>query len=149
MPEVTVERLKLSPCAQGFAATVLVKQISVEVKLPIDVWLPEGASDRVIAHEDGHINICKHFYKDAQIAASECANSQLGRSYEGKGKDENEATERAIETVSSELVACYHRKVIEPANRASASYDRLTNHGQNSTPIAEAISKAIQEANED
>jgi hypothetical protein len=148
VPEVIVERKKLEPRSPGFAATVLVQNVSVDVKLPIDVWLPEGASERVAAHEEGHISICKHFYKYADTVANQCANEVLGHVFEGAGKDENEATQRAMEAASSALVACYHRKIIEPANRASAAYDRLTSHGQNSAPIDEAINKAIRESSE-
>jgi hypothetical protein len=146
IPEITVQRTQLKPNAQGFEATVLVKSISVELALPIEMWVPEGVSDRVVAHEEGHIRICKHFYADAQNVALECANSAIGHTYEGVGKDANEATERAIEFASSELCACYQRKIIEPTNRASATYDSLTNHGQNSTDITEAVDKAIDSA---
>lgn len=145
-PEITVERKKLEPSTQGLQATVLVKRISVELALPIEMWVPEGVSDRVIAHEDGHIRICKHFYSDAENVARECANSTIGHTYEGAGKDENEAIQGAIEIATGELCTCYQRKIIEPTNRASATYDRLTSHGQNSTPIGEAVDKAIQEA---
>ena len=145
-PEVTVERRKLLPNAHGFQATVLVKSISVELALPIEVWVPEGVSDRVIAHEEGHIRICKHFYRDAREVARECASATIGHTYEGVGKDENEAIQQAIELATGELCTCYQRKIIEPTNRASATYDRLTSHGQNSTPIGEAVEKAIASA---
>lgn len=145
-PEVTVERKKSVPNAQGFQATVLVKSISVELALPIEMWVPEGVSERVIAHEEGHIRICKHFYSDAENVARECADFTIGHAYEGVGKDENEAIQRAIELATSELCTCYQRKIIEPTNRASATYDRLTSHGQNSMPIGEAVEKAIDSA---
>lgn len=145
-PEVTVERSKLEKNAQGFQATVLVKSISVELALPIEMWVPEAVAERVIAHEEGHIRICKHFYSVAENVARECAMSTIGHTYDGVGKDETEATQRAIEFASSELCTCYQRKIIEPTNRASAIYDRLTSHGQNSTPIGEAVEKAIASA---
>ena len=145
-PEVTVEKKELEPNAQGFHVTVLVKSISVELALPIEMWVPEGVSERVIAHEEGHIRICKHFYSDAHNVARECANSTIGHTYDGVGKDENEAIQRAIELATGELCTCYQRKVIEPTNRASATYDRLTSHGQNSMPIGEAVDKAIDSA---
>ena len=146
VPEITVDRKKLETNAQGFQATVIVKSISVELSLPIEMWVPEGVSERVIAHEEGHIRICKHFYADAEKVALECAKSTIGHTFEGAGKDENEATQRAIEFAGSELCACYQRKIIAPTNRASATYDRLTSHGQNSTPIEEAVDKAIDSA---
>ncbi len=146
IPEVTVERKKLEPNMQGFQATVLVKRVVVELALPIEMWVPEGVSERVLAHEEGHIRICKHFYSDAENVARECANSTIGHTYEGVGKDENEAIQRAIELATGELCTCYQRKIIEPTNRASATYDRLTSHGQNSTPIGEAVGKAIDSA---
>ena len=50
IPEITVERKEVKPNKQGLSATVMVKTVSIELKLPIEMWLPASAAERVIAH---------------------------------------------------------------------------------------------------
>ncbi len=139
VPEIQVRRTRLERNGEEFIALVKVEKVKIDLALPIDVWLPESASEKVIAHEEGHIALCKHFYKDAGFSARQAANALLGREFSGHGKSESECTKNAIEAASAVLSEAYQERIVLPAHRASATYDELTAHGQNSMSEAEAI----------
>lgn len=52
---------------------VRVQKVKIDRSLPIDLWLPESASQRVVAREEGHVSICRHFYALAGQHARDCA----------------------------------------------------------------------------
>ncbi|MBA3993964.1 MAG: hypothetical protein C0469_10590, partial [Cyanobacteria bacterium DS2.3.42] len=114
VPEVQVKNNKLERRGNEFVASVKVERVKIDLALPIDMWLPESASEKVIAHEEGHIAICKHFYKDADYAAREHANALLGRVFSGHGQDESECVRNAMEAISTVLSEAYQKRVIQP-----------------------------------
>lgn len=147
VPEIQVLKTKLEQNKDDMVATVRVKNVKIELALPIDMWLPESASEKVIAHENGHIEICKHFYKNADLVAHKSASAICDREFSGRGEDESACVRSAIEAASSILSNDYQTKIVLPAHRASAIYDKLTMHGQNSMETARAIEQSIKEAN--
>jgi len=146
IPEIQGTSTGMERRGNEFVASMKVDRVKIDLALPIDVWLPESASEKVIAHEEGHISICKHFYKDADYAARELANELLGREFSGHGQNENECLRNATDAISTALSEAYQKKIIQPANRVSASYDKLTDHGQNSLPEKTAIELSIKAA---
>ncbi|MCC7529633.1 MAG: hypothetical protein IT342_14000 [Candidatus Melainabacteria bacterium] len=145
-PIVAVTRTKGIKDANWYSSTVKVKHVTIEVALPFDMWLPENPPDQVVEHEDGHVRICKHYYRDAAHLARKCALHILGREFTGEAKDEKTAEKVAIDAAGGELYACYQEKVVNPATRASEAYDKLTARGANQMPAPEAVEKAISEA---
>lgn len=146
IPEIQVTQTRLERNGDEFIAGVRVERVKIELALPIDVWLPESASKKVTAHEEGHIALCKHFYKDAGLAARQSAINLCDKEFSGHGKSESECTKNAIAAASSILSKGYQERVVLPTHRASAIYDELTAHGQNSLPEAKAIELSIKAA---
>lgn len=143
VPEIRVQRVNLQQKAGEYISTFRVKKVEIALSLPIRVWLPESASQKVIDHEDGHVAICKHFYKDAEKQARSAAEKIIGCEFSGVGKSENESMQKGMEAASFALVKPYQDSVIQPANRASALYDALTMHGQASVAPEAAVKEAI------
>lgn len=145
-PIVAVTKTKGIKDANWYSSTVKVKQVTIEVALPFDMWLPPNPSDQVVEHLDGHERICKHYYRHAAHLARKCALHVLGREFTGEAKDEKAAEKLAVDAAGAELHACYQEKIVNPATRASEAYDKLTAPGANQLPVSEAIDKAISEA---
>jgi hypothetical protein len=145
-PIVAVTKTKGIKDANWYSSTVKVKHVTVEVSLPFDMWLPEDPADQVVEHEDGHVRICKHYYRDAAHLARKCALHVLGREFTGEAKDEKTAEKLAINAAGGELYACYQEKIVNPATRASEAYDKLTAKGADQLSVSDAIEKAISEA---
>lgn len=146
VPEIGIERTKLQKKDSKFTTEVCVKKVRIDLRLPIRVWLPESASPKVIAHENGHVAICRHFYEDAENQAYIASKAILETKFSGCGETESESMQKALEAASLKLVAPFRNAVILPANRASAIYDDLTNHGQADMPVETAVKRAISEA---
>lgn len=146
VPEIGVERTSLKKKANEFESVVRVKQVAIALALPIHMWLPASATAKVIAHENGHIAICKHFYLDAESCARTAAEGIVNREFSGVGATEGESMSNALESASSALTAPFRDSVILPANRASSIYDKLTRHGQADTKVEEAVRAAIAQA---
>lgn len=146
VPEIVVKKTKLEKTENQFTSFVCVKKVKIDLRLPVQVWLPESASAKVIAHEDGHVAICRHYYDQAEAQAYRAAQGILERTFSGTGESERESMQKALEAASVALVTPYQNAVVLPANRASAIYDKLTNHGQASVAAQRAVKQAIDEA---
>lgn len=146
VPTLAVEKTKMIKEEHWYSVTAKVKQITVEVSVPFDMWLPENASASVIAHEDGHIRICRHFFRDAAHQARKCALHVLGREFTGEAKDEEAAMKLAMDAAGKEMRHCYREKIVDPAARASAIYDKLMSDDSKKMTVDAAIEKAIADA---
>lgn len=146
VPTIAVEKTKMIKQDDWFAVTVKVKHVTVETALPFDMWLPDHASDDLVTHEDGHVRICKYYYRDAARQARKCGLHVLGRDFVGEAKDEDTAIKLAINAASKEMTECYRGTIVEPAARASAAYDKLMADKSTKLSVDRAIEKAIADA---
>ena len=52
------------------SATVTISQVKVALELKITIWVPNGAMQHVVEHEEGHRQISEQYYRVAgQVAA--------------------------------------------------------------------------------
>ena len=146
VPQIRVQRVKLIKQDRLFTSLVKVRKIELDLSLLVKIWLPESASKRVIEHEDGHVEICKHFYLDAEKQAYKAAEGVIDREFVGSADTENESMEKALESASTALAKPFRNAVILPTSQASSVYDALTQHGQAKIPVAEAVREALAQA---
>lgn len=146
IPEIGFERTSLKEHGNEFVSVVLVKKVEITLALPIQIWLPASATEKVIAHEGGHVEICRHFYSSAEKCARAAAETIVNREFSGCGATESESMRIAVESAGAALATPYRNSVILPANRASSIYDELTKHGQADTPVNVAVKEAIEQA---
>lgn len=145
-PVIAVTKVKAIKEAHWYSTTVKVKCVTAQMSLPFNIWAPKDPSDEFVAHQDGHVRICRLFYRDAAHQARKCALHVIGREYTGEAKDEATAEKLAIHAVAEEITRCYRERIVEPATRASEAYDKLTAKGPNQMSVPDAIEKAIAEA---
>src|SRR5207248_8362230 len=72
-------------------ATLTVTSVRVTLQLKINVWVPEGATQHVIEHEQGHRQISEHYYGTADKVAEEIAAKYLGKQISVDTADPNAA----------------------------------------------------------
>jgi hypothetical protein len=63
-------------------ATVTITQIKVTLQLNINIWVPTGATQHVIEHEDGHRQISEYYYQTAGKLAGRIAAAYMGKQVE-------------------------------------------------------------------
>jgi hypothetical protein len=134
-----------------WTGNVRTQQMAMQLSLKIDVWTPEGMSEKAKAHLDGHRQIVEEIYKTADKTAAKIGQTYVGRGGKGTGDSPDAAYKDALKTLMEALAAEYMAATEVRAGRVQEIYDELTDHGAKETPkIADAIKQAMaQQAKEE
>jgi len=124
-------------------ATVTVTQVKVTLQLKITIWVPNGATQHVIEHEQGHRQISEHYYQFADKVAAEIAAPYIGRQISISGSDLNAEFHNALLQLSKQITAEYNNKLTP--GPAQQRYDDLTDHNRNDRDANAAAAQAIKE----
>jgi hypothetical protein len=124
-------------------ATVTVTQVKIALQLRINIWVPQGAAQHVIDHEQGHREISEHYYQNSDQVARQIAASYLGRQVVISGSDLNAEFSKALLKMSSDITAEYNDKLTP--GPAQQRYDDLTDHSRNYVPAKDAVAQALKE----
>ena len=125
-PEIGWELVKRERSSEGENVVIKIKSAKLTLKLDITMWLPEKASQDVIAHEKGHAAICLDAYKQAEKVAQDAANSMIGQKVEAHGPDYESTLKSALTNVYQDLARKYREETLDKANVTSAFYDKIT-----------------------
>jgi hypothetical protein len=125
--------------------TAQVKHVSVTLTLEDTMFLPRHSTERLNAHEDGHLRINERVYREgAEAAARTAAKTMMSQTWRGSGVDEDSAGKDATDKAVKALCDQYLRATADRALRIGQTYDELTNHGKRMRPTeGEAIEKAF------
>jgi hypothetical protein len=123
-------------------ATVTITQVKVTLQLNIDIWVPTGATQRIIEHEEGHRQISEFYYQTADKLAEKIAATYLGKRIEIAGTDLNAESSNMLQQMAREVTAEYNRE-LNPGP-TQLLYDDITDHGRNDVPVQDAIAHAIK-----
>jgi len=124
-------------------ATVTVTQVKVTLQLKITIWIPNGSTQHVIEHEQGHRQISEHYYQFADKVAAEIAAPYIGRQIVISGSDLNAEFRNALLQLSKQITAEYNDKLTP--GRAQQLYEDLTDHSRNDRDANDAAAQAIKE----
>lgn len=123
-------------------AMVTVTRINMTLQLNIAIWLPAGASQHVIEHENGHRQISEAYYQTADELARGIASRNMGRQVEISGEDLSGEADKALQQLAAEITDEFRRDLNpEPAQLL---YESITNHGRNEVVAKEAAAHAIK-----
>jgi hypothetical protein len=125
-------------------ATVTITQVKVTLQLKVTIWVPDGATQHVVDHEEGHRQISEHYYQFADKLVADIAAPYIGRRIAISGSDLNAEFRNALLQLSKDITAEYNNKLNpDPTQRR---YDDLTDHSRNERDSKEAAAQAIKEA---
>lgn len=128
----------------GAHALLTITGVNVTLEARVTIWLPAGASDHVIEHEQGHRQISEYYYKTADQLARRIAETYAGREVPITGNDLDSEASSTLGRLAKEFTAEYDRQLNpDPAQQL---YDTLTDHSRNQTPVNDAIALAIKDA---
>jgi hypothetical protein len=60
-------------------ATLTVTQVKMTLQLNVTIWVPAGATQHVLEHEDGHRHISEFYYQTADQIAARIASAYMGK----------------------------------------------------------------------
>jgi hypothetical protein len=123
-------------------AIVTVTRVQMTLQLRINIWVPQGVSQKVMDHEEGHRQISEHFFQDANRIAERIASGYVGKQVPVSGTDLGAEINKALQNLSAEITAEYSRRVSpEPAQQR---FDDLTDHARNDLSATDAILEALK-----
>ena len=125
-------------------AIVTVTRVQMTLQLRINIWVPQGVSQKVMDHEEGHREISEHYYQNADRIADRIASGYVGQQVPVSGADLGAEINKVLQNLSAEITAEYSRKVSpEPAQQR---FDDLTDHARNDLPATDAVLEALKGA---
>jgi hypothetical protein len=124
-------------------ATVTVTAVKVQLKLNIDVWVPTGASQRVIDHEQGHREIAEYYYRDADKLAERISTGYIGKQFAVSGVDLDAEVQKLLQKLSGEITAEYNDQLNPDV--AQQRYDDITDHSRNDIAAHDAVARVLRE----
>ena len=124
-------------------AEVTVTGVKVMLELKVNIWVPEGVTQQVIEHEEGHQQISEHYYRDADKVAEKVAAEHIGEKMSVSGPDLEAGINTALQKIGAEITAEYNRK-LNP-NAAQQRYDDITDHSRYDIAASDAVARALKE----
>jgi hypothetical protein len=141
---VDYELADRKPNPGGWTSTVDVHGLTITLQLHVVIYTPQGVSDKLKAHEEGHRKIAEQIYQERAIPAARAAGALLdGKHLSGDGPDWKTAAANAVNPLVAEMGRIYLQRTTDVSDEVNNDYDDLTAHGVNDKPEAEAIKQAF------
>jgi hypothetical protein len=123
--------------------TVTVTAVKVQLKLNIVVWIPTGASQGVIDHEQGHREIAEYYYREADMLAERIAAGYIGKQFAVSGADLDAEVQKLLQKLSVEITVEYNDQLNPDV--AQQRYDDITDHSRNDIAAHDAVARVLKE----
>jgi hypothetical protein len=123
-------------------ATVTVTQIKVTLQLNVTIWAPNGATQHVLDHEDGHRQISEYYYQTADKLAERIAATYVGKQVDITGADLDAESSKLLQQMATEITDEYNKE-LDP-EPTQLLYDNITDHGRNGIVAKDAVTHALK-----
>ncbi len=122
--------------------TLTITQIELTLNLDVNIWLPAGAAQNVIDHEEGHRQISEYYYQTADKLAQRIAASYVGKPVEVQGTDLTAESNNMLQQLAAEITAEYGKQ-LDPGP-SQLLYDDITDHARNAVIARDAVDHALK-----
>ena len=112
------------------------------LRLEINIWLPNGATQVVTDHEEGHRQIAEYYYQTADRLAERIASSYIGRRMDITGTDLDAETSKMLLQVATDITNEYTKEI--NSSPTQLLYDAITDHARNGVDPKDAVDHAIK-----
>lgn len=123
-------------------ATVTITHVNLTLQLNINIWVPNGVTQHVLEHEDGHRQISEFYYQTADQLAARIASTYLGKQVEITGADLDAASNKMLQEMAADITEEYN-KALNPGP-TQLLYDAITDHGRNEVVVKDAVAHALK-----
>jgi hypothetical protein len=125
--------------------TIIPAAVTVNVSMPVTIYIAKDAPKRIEEHEDGHLAICEYYYANIDTYAKRAGEARIGKSFPGAGKDKQAAIDDAMNTAIAEINNEIMGHTQVRAAAANERYDKITDHSRKPGSQAEAVKQAVSE----
>jgi hypothetical protein len=119
------------------------EMVRISLELPITTTLPNGASQHLKEHEEGHRTINEHYYSFSRNSAERAGKQAVRTRFVSFAPDIDSAEASARSMAENAIQTEYWKYTSIPSLAANRYYDELTDHGRNSTNSIVAVEEAI------
>ena len=123
-------------------ATITITQVLMTLKLQINIWLPNGATQVVADHEEGHRQIAEYYYQTADKLAERIAATYIGKRLEVTGTDLDAESSKMLLQVAGDITSEYTKEI--NSSPTQLLYDTITDHARNGVDAKDAVDHAIK-----
>jgi hypothetical protein len=123
--------------------TVRINQIRVTLGLEITIWLPAGAAQHMIEHEDGHRQISEFYYREAGNIVQRIAAGYIGKQEAVSGADLNGQADAWLQQMGKDISDEYNRE-LNP-DPTQQRYDLITDYSRNGVAAADAVGQVLKD----
>lgn len=123
-------------------ATVTITQITMTLELHINIWVPTGASQHLIEHEEGHRQISEYYYQTADKVAERIAATYIGKQVEIAGTDLRAESSKMLQQMATNITEEYNQELNSLPTQLL--YDTITDHGRNGVVANDAVTHALK-----
>jgi hypothetical protein len=131
---------------ETFAAVAQIDRVEVTVDLAVTLWLPRNASQKLVAHEEGHRVISERVYEEEAVAVARAeAQKLIGRTIKASGDDFEASLAAAVKEANEKLCQAYMEATSAWSSRLGNRYDEITDHGKRNRPGADEAVRQVFE----
>lgn len=120
--------------------------VKMDISLDVVEQLPFFVSDKLRKHEEGHVEMCRRLYSNAGPIATACAQKMVGMTVSVKPSDLSRPSSllaSADHEAHLSLCKAYRAQTSDIADEVAITFDRLTSHGMNNVPEAQASKESF------
>jgi hypothetical protein len=125
-------------------ATITITQVLMTLRLEINIWLPNEATQVVADHEEGHRRIAEYYYQTADKLAERIAATYVGKRVEVTGTDLDAESSKMLLQVATDITNEYTKEI--NSSPTQLLYDSITDHSRNGVVAKDAVDHAIKNA---
>jgi hypothetical protein len=123
-------------------AILAITHVKMMLQLNINIWVPTGAAQVLVEHEEGHRQISEYSYQTADKLAERIATAYIGKQVEISGTDLDAESSKMLQQLANEINDEYSKELDPlPPQRL---YDGITDHGKNGVAAQGAVNHAIK-----
>lgn len=123
---------------------VAITQAKANLRLVVTIWLPEGASQHVAEHEDGHRQIAEALYQNADKLVTQIAAAYIGKKDLVAGADLNSQFTQLLQQEGAAITDEFNKQLNpEPVQ---LRYDAITDHSRNDVAASDAVAQVLKDA---
>jgi len=123
-------------------ATITITQVLMTLRLEVNIWLPNEATQVVADHEEGHRQIAEYYYQTADKLAERIASAYIGRQVEVTGTDLDAESAKALLQIATDITNEYTKEI--NSSPTQLLYDAITDHSRNGVVAKDAVDHAIK-----
>mgnify|MGYP001415143369 CR=1 FL=1 len=124
-------------------AVVTIMQVRMTLQLAITIWVPDGVTQKVLEHEEGHRQISESYYQDADKLAERIAATYMGKQLTVTGDNLEAEGNKMLQQVGADITAEYNKQLNPDA--AQLRYDAITDHARNDILVKDAVAQVLKE----